>query len=399
MQTRVDARSGPVTVCFPFAGSRVGGSHISAIKLIQALDPDRYRPLVLIHQRGGEVEQLFADYNVLREPAPLGPSEGELAALRSLTRAPALAKFLRSRNVKIVHTNDGESHFVWALPTRLAGAKMVWHHRANPSGRGLRFIAPWAADQVVSVSRFASPRPGLWSAAGKNVVVPSPFDTDYSDIDRDAAHRAACAELGVPTETKLIGFVGNLVPRKRPLAFVETIAAIRKQAPNVPVLGLFFGRAKFDLDRKAMELAQSLGVADCVKLMGFRFPAEPWLAACDVFLVPAIEEPFGRSIIEGMLIRTPVVATSSGGNVEAIEDGRTGFLVPVDGTELMATRTIELLTKPELHQRITAQARADAEQRFGVARHANAIMDIYERLLGRANEPDTSRAAVAGGRA
>jgi glycosyltransferase involved in cell wall biosynthesis len=116
--------------------------------------------------------------------------------------------------------------------------------------------------------------------------------------------------------------------------------------------------------------------------MGFRYPPEPWLAACDIFLVPAVHEPFGRTIIEGMLIGTPVVATASGGNLEAIEDGKTGFLVPVEGTAQMASRAIELLTLPELHRAISAQARLDAEQRFGVTRHVKAVMDIYEKLLG-----------------
>ena len=45
-------------VCFPFVGNLVGGSHISALGLIKRLDPARYRPLVLVQHREGEIADL-----------------------------------------------------------------------------------------------------------------------------------------------------------------------------------------------------------------------------------------------------------------------------------------------------------------------------------------------------
>src|SRR3546814_7600661 len=46
-------------------------------------------------------------------------------------------RFLRSKNVAIVHSNDGRTHATWALPARLAGAKLLWHHRGNPGARAI----------------------------------------------------------------------------------------------------------------------------------------------------------------------------------------------------------------------------------------------------------------------
>jgi glycosyltransferase involved in cell wall biosynthesis len=385
---------GPVTVCFPFMGDKVGGSHISAFKLIAALDRSRFEPLVLVHEPLGKIDQLLSDFGLEREPAPL-VSGGPSSVFRELFYARATAAFLRRKRVQIVHTNDGDSHLVWALPTRLAGAKHVWHHRANPNARGLRFLAPWAADRVIAVSRFASPKAGLWSAARKCTVVHSPFDTDYAHIDRTAERVAAIAELGCSPATKLVAYFGNLVPRKKPLVFVEAIAALRKLAPELPLLGLFFGGAKFDLDKQAMQLAEKLGVSDCVHLMGFRYPPEPWLAACDAVLAPGVEEPFGRSLIEAMLIGTPVVATASGGNLEAIEDGRTGFLVPIGASDTMAVRLRDLLVNHALWAAIADAARRDALGRFGVERHVTAVMEIYDQLLAmRGNREATEASRV-----
>jgi hypothetical protein len=53
-------------VCFPFIGHHpVGGSHVSVAKLIRHLDPERYRPLVVLHEMDGEVAAL------LRRASPL----------------------------------------------------------------------------------------------------------------------------------------------------------------------------------------------------------------------------------------------------------------------------------------------------------------------------------------
>jgi glycosyltransferase involved in cell wall biosynthesis len=226
--------SEPVIVAFPFVGDFVGGSHLSAAKLIQNLDRGRYQPLVLLHRPEGQVGDLFRDGGIAFEPAP---SERFLegASLRDdvgflLAEVLPLARFLRRRGVRIVHTNDGRTHATWALPTRLAGARLLWHHRKDPDAKGLRYVAPWAADRVISVSRFAAPRPGLLSPARKCTVVHSPFDTDAAPVDRARARSALIQELRCAPDARVVGFFGSLVARKRPLMFVDAIAEMRARA-------------------------------------------------------------------------------------------------------------------------------------------------------------------------
>lgn len=49
----------PGIVAFPFVGGFVGGSHLSAAKLIQNLDRRRYQPLVVLHRLEGQLADLF----------------------------------------------------------------------------------------------------------------------------------------------------------------------------------------------------------------------------------------------------------------------------------------------------------------------------------------------------
>jgi glycosyltransferase involved in cell wall biosynthesis len=173
------------------------------------------------------------------------------------------------------------------------------------------------------------------------------------------------------------------VRRKRPVAFVEAIAALQARAPDVPLVAPLFGEDLEGLAGEVEARAAQLGVARQVRLMGFRYPPESWMAGSDLLLVTAVDEPFGRTLIEAMLLGTPVIAADSGGNPEAIEDGRTGFLVAPDDVAGFAARAAELLQDEARWRAISAAAQADARSRFGLERHAQAIMAIYDRMLRR----------------
>lgn len=383
------ASRSPRTICFPFAGGLAGGSHVSAVKLIQRLDPARFRPLVVLHRGGGQVEALLHREGVPFEPAPtsdfVGPAN-DRPKLQQLLGYPRLVgrlrDFLRDRGVSIVHTNDGAMHASWGLAARLSGAKLLWHHRGNPEAAGLKILAPLLANRVVSVSSFAAPRPGLWSAARCCTVVYSPFDR--SERVEGAAEEVR-AQLGLPENARLLGYFGNLTARKRPLIFVESIARLRERAPLINAHGLMFGDVlDTGSDLAVRERAASLGIADRIHLMGFRTPIEPWIQLCDLMLVPAVEEPFGRTIIEAMMLGTPVIAANSGGNIEAIRHGETGLLVLPDRPVAFANAAVLLLQGPAVAERIASTAREEALTKFGVDGHVRSISHIYDEFASAA---------------
>ena len=330
----------PAIVCFPFIGDHIGGSHLSALGLIRNLDRTRFTPLVVLHHPDGPVAEVFRRENVPFEVAPArnhmrhGRGQKGAVAFAAVRILPALVRYLKARNVAIVHTNDGRAHLSWGLAARLARSKHLWHHRNDGSSFGLRWMAPWLSNRVVAVSRFASPAPGLFSAAGKCSVVHSPFDVDrVAGIDRQRARTTVLAEIGCTPDTRLLGYVGTLVERKRPLVFVETLAALKRMAPEMKLAGLFVGNSLNGLDELARSRAEALGVADAIHFLGFRYPGEDWIAALDVLLVPAVDEPLGRTLVEAMLLGTPVVAAELRRNSRSDRRWGDGTARPAGPTE------------------------------------------------------------------
>ncbi len=382
------------TVCFPFIGNLVGGSHISVCGLIRKFDRARFRPLVLLQHDTGDLADLLAASGIMFETAPSSPdlkhgeAVGLASALRLAAGAPRMARFLRQKGVEIVHCNDGRTLATWALPAKLAGAKLLYHHRGSPKAAGLRLVTPLLANRMIAVSHFALPAPGLLSATLRALVIPSPFDTT-TVYDRAKA-RAALIDLlpDAGSATRIIAYSGVMIDRKRPLLFVEAIAALRRLWPGHDVRGVLLGQSLHGMIDRVQDRAILLNVDKYIHCVGFRSPGPFWLAGCDLLMVPAIDEPFGRTLIESMLVGTPVVATASGGNVEAIRDGQTGLLVPPEDGEALAAACLSLLVDTRRHREIAENAGREARVRFGETSHAEAVMALYSEMLGTSARSD-----------
>src|SRR3546814_5237200 len=89
------------------------------------------------------------------------------------------------------------------------------------------------------------------------------------------------------------------------------------------------------------------------------------------------------TLIEAMLVGTPIVATRSGGNIEALRDGDIGQLVQPESASALAAACQRYCDSPAFAKSMADRARTDACSRFGEDAHARQIMAIYDRMLSR----------------
>jgi glycosyltransferase involved in cell wall biosynthesis len=384
----------PLVVIYPFVGDDFGGSDISTLKLIQALHSSEVTPVVVVHSPNGDFAKYLDEreitYIAMNEPL-LRPRysrvNGHAAAAAYPLTAARLVRFLRQHKADVVHTNSGLIHTTWALPTVLSGARLLWHHRGDPAAKGVNLLAPLIASHIITVSNYAKPSSPLIPVEKRISVVHSPFDHPDLLPDREECRMELVRELELDEDTRLVGFFGALIDRKRPIRFVEAIHAFRSRHPELKVAGLLFGspqQYEKRSDDKVVERARDLGIEDGIHLMGFRSPINRPMCAMDILLVPAVNEPFGRTLIEAMLLGTPVIATNHGGNPEAIVDGETGYLVEPEVPSAFVTPMGRLLKEPAEWRRISENARSSALQSYGIRPHAEEIMRIYRQITGKA---------------
>jgi len=99
-----------------------------------------------------------------------------------------------------------------------------------------------------------------------------------------------------------------------------------------------------------------------------------------VFLYPSREEALGLSLIEAMACGIPVIATNVFGPSEIVSQNHDGLTVnPGNPTEL-AQAVLRLLSDSKLRLRLGQNARITAEKRFNLARHAEALLQLYHGL-------------------
>ena len=77
----------------------------------------------------------------------------------------------------------------------------------------------------------------------------------------------------------------------------------------------------------------------------------------------------------------PIVATAVGGNPELVDDGDTGFLVPVSDAEALSRVLGRYLAEPELRRQQGRQARDKAERHYSLNVMVDRYVSVYDKLM------------------
>jgi glycogen(starch) synthase len=102
-----------------------------------------------------------------------------------------------------------------------------------------------------------------------------------------------------------------------------------------------------------------------------------------VCILPSTWENSSYTLLEAMACATPVVACNSGGSPELIENGVSGFLIPVNNSAALVTRIAELLAEPSLRKSMGDNARRRIEESFSVERVLPKMIAAYDFAIAQ----------------
>jgi glycosyltransferase involved in cell wall biosynthesis len=119
--------------------------------------------------------------------------------------------------------------------------------------------------------------------------------------------------------------------------------------------------------------------------IGFVPPAELgyYYDRAAVVVCPSRREGYGVVAREAMAHGRPVVASAVGGLLDAVEDERTGLLVPPGDAAALRSAIERLLLDPMLRARLGAAARERAGERFSWAAATRATLEVYAATVER----------------
>lgn len=218
----------------------------------------------------------------------------------------------------------------------------------------------------------------------KIVIIPPGVDTShFYPIPGDEAKEA----IGIPLCERMLLFVGRIEPLKGIDILIQAIALLRQRGIYV-CLAVIGGDPDSSPQAQSSEMArlkalrEQAGLTDLVAFLGKRGQdtLPYYYSAAEAVVVPSHYESFGMVALEAMACGTPVVASQVGGLAFLVQDGVTGFTVPVDEPLALADRLALLINDRALRQKLGEQAHAVAQQ-YAWENIAARVLALYGQVM------------------
>ena len=165
---------------------------------------------------------------------------------------------------------------------------------------------------------------------------------DLEDFDaRTRSGASAWSPDGPPVALA----VGRMHAEKRFDRFLTALARARRASPDLR--GVIVGDGPEWPNLRCQ--AQDLGLLpNGVLWLGRRNDVPALLGKADMLVLSSDHEGCPNVVLEAMAVRRPVVTTPAGDAGDVVEEGVSGYVVPFDDVEAMASRMVRLAEFPEL---------------------------------------------------
>jgi glycosyltransferase involved in cell wall biosynthesis len=308
--------------------------------------------------------------------------------LVDLKAISVLKNKLQRGEINILHAHNGRAALNAVIAVHLAGrGRCVFtQHFIQPArtarrglSSGFSKIAHWWVNR--RINHFIAISQAVKNAihqrcdavATEVTVVPNGISLPaQEDLEPVALVRS---RLGLDEKTPLICCAARLEMEKDIATLVSAMAIVSKTLPGVVCAVAGDGRQRRSLEAQVA----SLGVAEQVRLLGYRTDALALINAADLFVLPSIAEPFGLVLLEAMALGKAVIATRAGGPLEIVTR-ETGWLVTPRSESELASSILLLLQHPEIRRRMGEAARQRFKEQFTTERMAREVMAIYRKV-------------------
>ncbi len=207
--------------------------------------------------------------------------------------------------------------------------------------------------------------------------IPNGITIDQLQLATPQHKKKLCFQLGVADSDYLIGTVGRIDSSKNQLLLVRILFELKQLGNKANCV--IVGDGSPTIRSQILALAEQLGVAERLFMLGQRDDVPELLAGLDVFVLPSISEGYSIALLEACGARLPIIATDVGGNSEIISHNKTGLLFNSGDFKFASELINKLIQQPDFSDFLAANARGWVEK-YG---NINVIADHYRRLYER----------------
>jgi len=336
-----------------------------------------------------EIEENGIKVKTIEMKRKISPISDLIALIR-------LIFFFKREKFDIVHTHTPKAGFLGQLAAKIAGVPIIistvhgFYFQKNDPWLKRKFfiliekIAANFSDLIFSINKE-----DIETAIKEKICNPNliRYSGDGIDLSRFNPERFSQEfienkkrELGINPSKKVIGIVARLVREKGYLELFEAFKKVLEKFPST--LLLIIGPEEPEKkDKIDPEIIKNYNLRKNVIFLGERTDVDEIYPLMDVFTLPSHREGLGFSILEASAMEIPVIATNIRGCREAVDNGKTGILVPVKNPQKLAEAIIYLLKNPKRAKEMGKAGREKVKREFNEVLVFDRIKIEYQKLI------------------
>lgn len=372
---------------FIITGLSTGGAENMLLKLLERIDRTEFSCHVVSLTDVGVIGPRMVALGVPVEA--LGMRRGIPDPIRFVR----LVRRLRQIRPDVVHTWMYHADLMGGLASRLAGIpSVIWGVRSADflradTSRSTKIVLSWCAklsswlpDCVLYNShKGRAYHKNLGYREHRFLVIPNGIDLVKLTPDEQARHDVR-RELGIPSNTPLIGLIGRFDPLKNHEGFIKAAGCLHRDMHEVHFL--MAGQDVEWSNTVLKKLIEDAKLSQVFHLLGRRDDIPRVTASLDLASLTSWSEAFPNVLVEAMACGVPCVSTDAGD--AAVILGDAGWIVPIGDMGGLAAQWAALLRLPEDERRLFGErARARAMEQFEIGtvvkRYEAMYLDVVEQ--------------------
>ena len=184
-------------------------------------------------------------------------------------------------------------------------------------------------------------------------------------------------EFNIPEDAFLLINVAN---NRKMKGIPYLLKAMNDLPKNLNIHLILLGK-RMD-DPAHMEIINAGNYKNNIHIPGFRKDALSIVASSDVFVLPSIMgESITKSVIEAMSLEKAVIITDIAGNVELVEDGKSGLVVPKKNHSAITRAILKLYKDRPLCSTIAQNGKKRIDEELNTEQTVQKVKKLYEKLV------------------
>lgn len=177
----------------------------------------------------------------------------------------------------------------------------------------------------------------------------------------------------------IVGIMARLDSVKNHETFI--LAASKVLEKKKDILFLIGGKGKEE--ERLKELVSNFGIKDNVKFLGFIKEPYSFYNIIDINTLTSLSESFPYVILEGALLKKPIISTNVGGISRLIKDGHNGYLFDTKDADYLSNKILDLYARRDHLLTLGKNLYKDVKNNYSCESMAERHLQIYNEILRR----------------